>query len=721
MNQIKYIVVIIAVIVIVTQAHFTSLFIDDQKLVYLISSLGYLAIFYPLYLIFVKLNGDLTVKNAILKEENESIKLQNEQLQSATKNDFLFFEHMPDLPFQMISKSVNDILEVDEYEFRANYKRFKAEQLFDGAFERAQESAKTGLKIPIREVELVSKNDIRVVFEVNEYPVFDSNRNIIKVFGVAHNISIHKSETVSGDCTQTRFYALYENVNDGVLIMKKDRFIDCNNKVLEMFGASLEQIIMYSPFSKKFSPAIQPNGKNTKEEALYRLNLAYEGEPQYFEWMHLRQNGQAFLASVHLSRFESQGEYFLFAVLKDLSFERQLEAQINEQKELNLFVFGQSSTGIAIFDQELKITNINNTLSQILSLENNIENSSSIDTLWWNSNLVDIVERSKKEGTQEINFVLDKDIPIKLQAKIVPFFDYNVFKGGLILVEEMNEANTLKQALNKEQANFEEIITNSKDVLYKYNLNENRYEYISDSIKEMFGYNPIEFSNLNEVQLKAILHPRELHRANQILAKLNKGNVSDDSMIEYSVLHKDGSTKWIKDSYTVLKNVQGKPVAVIGIVTDLTTHKTKQHIIEQKEQLIRIITENIEQGITIIINNKIEFVNKKLIEITEYPSAFLHQQESLFMLATEIEKERLKDSYIKIISGSYEIKELSFWITTATGKHKYIRSEYHVDKENPLNRFVLTTDHTQELLTQYLNDRDNSVFSQYKIYFKAYL
>ncbi len=720
MNQIKYIVVIIAVIVIVTQAHFTSIFIDNQKLVYLISSLGYLAIFYPLYLIFVKLNGDLNEKNAILKEENETIKLQNEQLQSSTKNDFLFFEHLPKTPFHMISKSVNDILEVDEYEFRASYKRFKAEQLFDGSFKRAEESAKSGLKIPIREVELISKNEKKVVFEVKEYPVFDTDRNIVKVFGVAHNISMHSSETVSVDCTQTRFNALYENVNDGVLIMKKDRFVDCNTKILEIFGASLEQIIMYSPFSRKFSPSVQPNGKNSKEEALYRLNLAYEGEPQYFEWMHLRQNGQAFLASIHLYRFESQGEYFLFAILKDLTIERQLEAQIKEQKDLNRFIFEQSPIGIALFDQELKISKVNNALSQILSLDKNIENTY-VDSLWWNSNLVELVELSKKEGTQLINITLEKDVPVKLQAKVVPFFDYETFKGGLILLEEMNEANALKQALNKEQANFEEIITNSKDVLYKYDLNENKYEYISDSIEDMFGYNATEFSNLNEGQLKSILHPRELYRANQILAKLSKGNVSDDSVLEYSVLHKDGTTKWIKDTYSVLKNEQSKPIAVLGIVTDLTTHKTKQYIIEEKEQLIRIITENIDQGITIIINNKIEFVNKKLIEITEYQPSFLNQQESLLMLATEIEKERIKDAYIKIVSGSYEIKELSFWITTGTGKHIFIKNEYHADKENPMNRFVLTTDQTQDILARYINDPDNVAFAEYKTYFKPYL
>jgi len=217
------------------------------------------------------------------------------------------------------------------------------------------------------------------------------------------------------------------------------------------------------------------------------------------------------------------------------------------------------------------------------------------------------------------------------------------------------------------------------------------------------------------------LHPRELYRANQILAKLSKGNVSDDSVLEYSVLHKDGTTKWIKDTYSVLKNEQSKPIAVLGIVTDLTTHKTKQYIIEEKEQLIRIITENIDQGITIIINNKIEFVNKKLIEITEYQPSFLNQQDSLLMLATEIEKERIKDAYIKIVSGSYEIKELSFWITTGTGKHIFIKNEYHADKENPMNRFVLTTDQTQDILARYINDPDNVAFAEYKTYFKPYL
>ena len=60
--------------------------------------------------------------------------------------------------------------------------------------------------------------------------------------------------------------------------MKEDHFIRCNAKTLEMFDCTQEQILGEAPY--RFSPELQPDGRNSREKALKKINTALAGEPR---------------------------------------------------------------------------------------------------------------------------------------------------------------------------------------------------------------------------------------------------------------------------------------------------------------------------------------------------------------------------------------------------------------------------------------------------------
>lgn len=105
--------------------------------------------------------------------------------------------------------------------------------------------------------------------------------------------------------SEERFRTLFESAGDAIFIMKEDLFIECNHKTLDLFGSTRKEIIGQPPY--RFSPPVQPDGRDSKAKAQEKIQAALNGKPQFFEWKHLMKDGTPFDAEVSLTRVELKG------------------------------------------------------------------------------------------------------------------------------------------------------------------------------------------------------------------------------------------------------------------------------------------------------------------------------------------------------------------------------------------------------------------------------
>lgn len=118
--------------------------------------------------------------------------------------------------------------------------------------------------------------------------------------------------------SEEKFRTLFENAGDGIFLMRGDRFVDCNGRVLDIYGcASREQIVGRGPVD--FSPSLQPDGRESTGAARDKINAALAGRPQVFEWTHTKLDGTLFVAEVTLNKTVIGGEMLVQAVVRDIT------------------------------------------------------------------------------------------------------------------------------------------------------------------------------------------------------------------------------------------------------------------------------------------------------------------------------------------------------------------------------------------------------------------
>jgi PAS domain S-box-containing protein len=162
-----------------------------------------------------------------------------------------------------------------------------------------------------------------------DYLIKDVDRFYLTVLPTTiENVVFRKHAEDAVRESEARYRALFEVAQDAIFMIKDDRFVECNPATLNIFKCAKEQILGQSPC--RFSPPLQPDGRNSAEKVLEMNRAALSGTPQSFQWRHLRLDGTAFEAEVSLNRVNLSGEEFLQAIVRDITERKRAEQELRD-------------------------------------------------------------------------------------------------------------------------------------------------------------------------------------------------------------------------------------------------------------------------------------------------------------------------------------------------------------------------------------------------------
>ncbi len=130
--------------------------------------------------------------------------------------------------------------------------------------------------------------------------------------------------------SEKKYRTIFESANDGIFIIKDYVFVDCNEKVEEIFDHRRDEIIGKPPWY--FSPERQYD-VDSQKKAKEKIDRALEGEPQFFEWLHKRSDGTHIFTEVSLNRYGYGGENLVLAVVRDITKREKRKKKLEENKK----------------------------------------------------------------------------------------------------------------------------------------------------------------------------------------------------------------------------------------------------------------------------------------------------------------------------------------------------------------------------------------------------
>ncbi|MEH2050139.1 PAS domain-containing protein [Nostoc sp.] len=154
----------------------------------------------------------------------------------------------------------------------------------------------------------------------------------------------------------------------------------------------------------------------------------------------------------------------------------------------------------------------------------------------------------------------------------------------LDITERKQSAETLRDS----EERFRQLAENIDAVFWIREVPENRVSYISPAYKRLWGLNPEELYQGQQVWVERI-HPEDREATDRAFHEKAVAGKFDQ---EYRIILADGSIRWVRDRCFPLRDETGEIYRFAGIAEDISDRKQAEQALRDSEERFRTSVEN---------------------------------------------------------------------------------------------------------------------------------
>ncbi|MET4074767.1 PAS domain S-box protein [Hymenobacter sp. UYCo722] len=149
--------------------------------------------------------------------------------------------------------------------------------------------------------------------------------------------------------------------------------------------------------------------------------------------------------------------------------------------------------------------------------------------------------------------------------------------------EDVTRHRTAIAELRHNRHLLRRIVDLVPNLLTIYDLSQGRNTYANRHVEQLLGYTSDELAAFGEGELlKTVLPPQSHQLITEHIAEMTNLADGETRSLEYSLRHRDGSTRWLRTTHiSFMRDAQGRVLNLLGVSEDITERRATD---EQHEQ-----------------------------------------------------------------------------------------------------------------------------------------
>ncbi|MFA5554815.1 MAG: PAS domain S-box protein [Phycisphaerae bacterium] len=448
-----------------------------------------------------------------------------------------------------------------------------------------QDVLKTGQTAFDCEVPVTDKNGVQKCYLVTVVPVFDDSNRIAALIAVSLDATKEIQAIRNIDESERRYRTLFEGAAEGILMadVQTRRFYFANPAICKMLGYSESELkslrvddIHPKEEMDKIYAMFSQFVKEEKSTAIDIPFLCKDGSIKFFY-------GSSTTIALDARRYRVG---FFTDMTKLKKTQQKLDTT---QKHLQLII-DNSFDGISICEFHTKL----NKRRLVFCNNKYVEMTGrSREELMAADNLNDFVSDRVNQKTKDYWYqCILKQIPFKGQTSwIRPDGKENIYEwaaapvvidGRYYIVgvdRDITEQIQKHKQLEMAEARYRTLVEQLPAILYVAALDENSTTlFISPQVETILGIKPQQYK-VNPDVWRERLHPEDKDRVMKELVQAHSHE--QPFSCEYRMINFSGKIVWFRDEASIVKDQNGKPLFLQGVMLDISDRKQAEHDLEQ--------------------------------------------------------------------------------------------------------------------------------------------